>query len=252
MRRMVMGIAFLCAIAATSLQAAVVRVFPRLGAVLNADFSPADPSLIISTSDDELWLTPRQEKYILQFDFLMTLTELTPGQVRFASSLFDIELRPTAAINSDVPGWVADTTKIDRNGSLPGGLLPKWSGNCDCNGEPYDLLGIALDNGSWRDDDYPPLDLGVPPYRNGDFPYNDGEYAGTVFVDLMGDDPRGLIRVSGLTSTVFDVNSNPTTVDAESVAGQFRVGVPEPSSFLLLNACACGLAIARCWLRQAR
>lgn len=221
-------------------QSAVVSVFPRLGGAFNSDFTPVDASMIVSSGDDHIKLLPRDEKYVLQIDFLMTLTDLTPQQYRFASSRFDLNLLGAVSMNSDVPGWAADPTMLDTNGTLPGGLGPKWQTICDCGDSGADLLGIYIAN-------YPPLpfDLGVAPYSNFDFPHDDGEYAGSLYIEVAGDNPNGVVRVSGVSSMVFGVDGNPTAIDVENLGGRFVIGVPEPSTLALLSVAAASALFMR-------
>jgi hypothetical protein len=232
---------------ASPLQAALVHVFPRVSAVLNANFTPVAPASIVSSTNDRLILLPREEKYVVQVDILMTISDLQPpSQVGFHSASFDIDLDPGMTGNVDVPGWIRDSSEITIDG-LPG-TAPKWSDPCDCGGEPGDLLDLIIASAprSFAGVDDPRLKLGIAPYLNGpSSPHTDGEFAGSIFVDIDGLVPQGLIEVLNVEGAAFNDQLEPSTANVTGMGGAFYIGVPEPSTLALLSVAAASALFMR-------
>lgn len=248
MRNIFLGAVFAWAAATSVLDAAVVRVFPRLGGVFNEDFTPVDPAMILATGPEHLQLASRSEKYVVRMDFLMTISDLQPPQqVGFGNAAFDIELSSQLAENVDQPGWILDDSTLDVNGGLPGGLREKWWGSCDCGGNPNDLVQIVIGTAP-RDIDTlldPRATLGIAPYHNGpESIHFDGEFAGSVFVDVEGLSPFGIVSVTNVAGSTFDSDRNLSVDNVSGLGGQFTIGVPEPPGALLLILGAICIAVS--------
>jgi hypothetical protein len=99
------------------------------------------------------------------------------------------------------------------------------------------LLGVVLATfpRGFRGDDDPRRNLGVAPYNNGpNSPHADGEYGGSFFVELDGMKPNGLVTLSALGAAAFDADGNASTDDVLALGATLPIGVPEPSTMMLL------------------
>lgn len=236
-------------------QAAVIRVFPKIAAILNADFTPVDPAAVASLDPRvSAVLKPGADKYVVQIDVLMTIEDLQPGQVGFGNAAFNINWTPNLTINQDIPGWVADYPS-DHN-PFPGGSVPKWADNGDFGPSGTDMQSIIIgtaprnfSNGTGANLD-PRRTLGIPPYHNGNFPHTDGEYAGSVYMDLPGGMPLGRLEVVTTGGSVYDDDMNLTTAGVIQAGGAVEfVLAPEPAT---LGLCAVSLASLLIVSRRAR
>lgn len=233
-------------------QAAVVRVFPKLAAVMNADFSPVDPSLVLSNDPYAPVLAPRAEKYLVQIDVLMTIEDLQPGQIGFGNTAFDAEWTSQLSNNQDAPGWAVSPVTVDSNGPLPGGIVPKWADNCDCGAFGADLKGIIIGTApksfstATGENTDPRRTLGIAPYHNvpPEPPHTDGEFAGMMMFDVDGMNPTGSLTLVSLGASTYDADGNLSTDNNTGVGGTLTFGVPEPSTALTL--CVGAVAVLLC------
>jgi hypothetical protein len=240
---------------ASSVQAAVVSIKPKLVGIFNADFSPVDPALIVSQDAyGGAVLNPNGGKYLAQVDVLMTIGDLQAGQMGFGNAAFDILFKDGLRNNADVPGWGADTSTVDSNGGLPQGVVPKWADNGDFGSSGTDLQSIIIgtaprsfSTGTGANTD-PRRSLGIAPFNNAaSNPHEDGEYAGSVFVEIDGlAGTSGLLDLIASGGSVYLENADLST-DGTTAAGgalSFQV-VPEPSTLALLGLGGALLALAR-------
>lgn len=237
---------------ASASSAAVIHIRPKLGAVFNPDSTLVEPTSVdVSDPFQGVRLPPRAEPYSVRIDFLMTIEELTDGQVGFGNVVFDIELDRLAQ-NVDLPGWQLDNSTVDINGPIPGGLVPKWADNGDFGIYGTDLRDLLIGTAP-RSFGPPQWDtrrtLGLPPYEHGNgyvvnqlgeyVQPNDGEYAGSLLVDLPGKaGSEGSIRAVVIAGSTYNADlflSTAGTTGGPPAEFQLRV-VPEPAAWEL--ACA--------------
>jgi len=124
-----------------SSSAAVIHVTPQVTGILNADFTPADPEDIVSLGPFHAVLRPRAEKYVLQFEVLMRIEELQPGQGGFGNAAFNIHLDPNLSANVELPGWMPGTAVVDCG---CGPIVFPWADNGDYGPSGTDLQSIIL------------------------------------------------------------------------------------------------------------
>lgn len=239
---------------AGSAQAAVVNIKPKLVGVFNADFSPVDPAAIVSQDVSGVVLNPGSGKYLAQIDVVMTISDLQAGQGGFGNAAFNINLGGGLRQSADVPGWGADTSTVDSNGSLPQGVVPKWADNGDFGSSGTDLQGIIIGTapkqfstatGANTD---PRKSLGVAPFNNtAANPHDDGEYAGSVFVEFDGvAGTAALFDLLADGGSVYDDAGNLTTDGTTGAGGSVSFSVvPEPSALALLGLGSALLVFAR-------
>jgi hypothetical protein len=240
----------ICAFHADSASTAVVRVRPKLAAVFNSDFTPVDPSLIVVGDPYAPVLAPRDENYVVQIDFLMTIEDLHEEQDGFLSAGFNILHGNSLTRNSMRPNWVRDQTVVDSNGDLPGGEVPKWDLNGDEGANPFDLQSIIISADFRRFGGVgvdPRRTLGIAPYNNpSSNPHDDGEFAGSLFLDLLGANPNGAISIAPISAAIYGPGfPEGSTARVTFGVDELQIGVPEPTSFALLALGVGLLAVAR-------
>jgi len=241
---------------ASSVQAAVVSIKPKLIGVFDKDFNPVDGLTIDPYVGVSGLPAVAGGKYIAQIDVLMTINDLTAGQIGFGNAAFNMNLGGGLKANADIPGWSADPTQVDNNGTLPQGLVAKWADNVDAGADGTDLQGIIIGTSprnfstATGNNADPRRTLGQAPWNNGDFSYNeDGEYAGSVYVEI--DAVAGLTGALELLATggsIYDADANLSTAGTTATGGALSFAVtpiPEPSTLALLGLGGALLALAR-------
>lgn len=221
---------------AVASRAAVITVRPKLVAVFNADFSPVDPSSIVSIDANHAALNPIAGKYIAQIDVVMTISDLQGSELGFGNAAFNVHLRPNATQSVDVPGWNTDAG-ITPNGG--GGVVPKWADNGDFGPSGTDLQGIIIGTAPKQFSTTTPdprRTLGIAPYHNsGANPHDDGEYAGSIYVELPGRTPTGALEIEMLGGSTYDANGDLSTIGVTAIGGRVDFQfVPEPSAISLI------------------
>jgi hypothetical protein len=246
---------FAVAVTFTSpLHAAIIRIFPKVIAVYNAEFTPADPAKIVTLEPRVgAVLRPSTEKYVLQIDVLMTIEDLQADQIGFGNAAIDIELSAGLTTNADIPGWGADPTVVPPSPFLPV-IIPKWADNGDYGPSGTDLQSIVIgtaprnfSTGTGPNSD-PRRTLGIAPYDNGDFSYNeDGEYAGSLYVEIDGlAGAAGQLDLIATGGSVYDEDANLHRRGVTAVGDSLTFHViPEPSTLVLLSFGSVLLALAR-------
>jgi hypothetical protein len=240
---------------AGTVQAAVVSIRPVHVAVLNDDFTPVDPALIISHDPAAgATLLERGSKYVLQVDVVMTIGDLQAGQVGFGNAAFNVGLNGLTA-NDILPGWAADTSNVDSNGTVPGGVVPKWADNGDFGPSGTDLQGIIIGTAprnfstTTGANEDPRRTLGIEPYNNPDGTGLPGEYAGSLYLDLSGvAGSVGSLVLDADGGSVYDADGNLSTAGVEAAGGALNfnvVPIPEPSTMVLLGLGSVLLVLAR-------
>lgn len=234
---------------------AVIQVRPKLAGVYDERFFPVHDNEIVAVDPlSSVRLRPRVGSYLLQYDFLMTIEDLHPGQLGFGNTAFHIDLNGLTQ-SRDVPGWIPDGPPlVDVNGGFPRPYLPKWGDNLDAGERADDLkfilLGVAPKSfytgnppGSDTTTD-PRWTLGMAPYDNlaasmiGDqvFPHTEGEYAGSIFVELVGTPgSTGQVGTRVLGGSTYNAElllSTVGTIGGPPLAFDARV-VPEPTTLVL-------------------
>ena len=222
---------FLAAALFTSVatEAATIHVTPKVADVLNADFTPADPSLIVANDGTHLLLNPSTSKLILQVDVSMTIEGGTFGNVAFNINLDNLRQ------SGDAPGWMPDFATFDTNGPLPGGIRPKWADNGDYGPNGSDLQAIIVG--------VAPKDFGNPIFDpRPQLGQNGPEFMGSVYLEW--DSPPGTVgRLDLVVVGASQVIESNLTVDGvEAFGGSVLINTPEPSSLTLL--CLGAMAIA--------
>ncbi|MDZ4781853.1 MAG: PEP-CTERM sorting domain-containing protein [Planctomycetia bacterium] len=250
---------------ADSSNAAVIHVRPKLAAVLKPDFTPADSSAIKSIQPLEaVRLRPSAAKYVLQFDYLMTIEDLVDGQLGFGNVVCNIDLDGVQQA-MEYPGWVPDgPPPFDLDSERPGGLVPKWDSNRDAGLIGADLKLILIESNpkgfftgnppgtDWSTD--PRLSLGIAPYFG---PHLEGEYIGSTFLEIPGTPGiAGLVTATVLEGSTFNAELLLSAVGTTGgPPANFTIEiVPEPSSLGLLSTGAAILLVGcyrwrRCPLR---
>jgi hypothetical protein len=240
---------------ASSLGAAIIRVSPKVIAFYNANFTPVDFEQII-TLDPRVGaiLRPSMQKYVMQIDVLMTIEDLQADQIGFGNAAFDFRFRQQLSRNNDIAGWQPDYSVFDPPPGPTGIFIPKWADNGDYGRSGTDLQSIVIgtspasfSTGTGPNND-PRRTLGIAPYKNGDFSYHqDGEYAGTLYVEINSNrGASGILELLATGGSVYDDDANlhcrGVTAVGDSV--KFHV-IPEPSTLALLFSGAALLAHAR-------
>ncbi len=215
-----------------ALQAATVTLTPTVTAILNLDFSPVDPSLILGPG----LFSPRPDPYLLQVVVNVKTSGLDATHVGFANTAFGVRINGDGHAYSDValgiPAWNADNPVIDINGALPGGLFNKWDINSDDGTDKNDLqaiilAGVAKNFGPVQFDTRRTLTQGP------------GDKAGSFYIELPG-------FCGSSTSADILATFGASTYNADGVAdtaGNVAIGgstatiqcVPEPSTLALLG-----------------
>lgn len=215
-------------------QAATVNITPRIAGVLNADFTPADPTLIVSNDGSSLVLNPHDSKLLLQVQIQMTVADGIFGNSAFNLALDNLEQ------SVDVPGWSPDTSTVDKNGNLPGGVVAKWADNGDFGASGSDLQAIIVG--------LAPKDFGTaadPRPRLGQ--NGEAAYMGEVYLEIdpvAAGESGGLSVVGVQASQVLGGDLSADGVEGIGGSIHFQV-VPEPSTLALLGLGSALLAFAR-------
>lgn len=215
-------------------QATTINVTPNIIAVLNPDFSPADPSVVVSNDGVNLVLNPSASPLLLQVDISMTVADGTFGNAAFNINLNNLKQ------SSLLPGWQGDPSTVDKNGALPGGVVPKWADNGDFGQSGSDLQSIIIGTA--------PRDFGTAADPRPTMGQNGPEYAGSVYLEI---DPVDAGQSGGL-EVVVSGASNVVGQDLVALPAGGGVGgainfqvVPEPSTLALLGLGSALLAFAR-------
>jgi hypothetical protein len=83
---------------------------------------------------------------ILQFDFLISVSDFAPDQYGFANGVFTITPHRYLS-NTSAPGWNPSPVNptVDTNGATPGGLAPLLADNADLAAQDLKdiLIGVA-------------------------------------------------------------------------------------------------------------
>jgi len=197
--------------------------------ILNVDFTPVDPALILPGNR----LVSRDEPYLLQVDVHLRLSALG-DLLGLQRTGFDVQVNDDGAIyfspELGVAAWTPANPAIDTNGPAPGGVFAKWEINAD-TGEPNDLQGILL-VGATRGFGPEQFDI-----RRTIGQHPDNEIAGTFFIELPGT-PGSHTSADILTpyeTWFYDANGDAHLGTAIGLSsGTYRV-VPEPASWVLLS-----------------
>lgn len=229
--------------------AAFIHVTPRFRQALDEDREgnlwPTDAANVISADPFHPVLRPREEKYALWIDIYLSIEDVHAPQVGFGSVEFNIDYQPNLSQNPFLQGWQSDTSTVDSNGpDVSGGVVFKFDYNGDYGPSPSDLVGIAL---GIDPDDFGPV--GVDPRRQLGQTV-EGEFMGSVFMDVPGRNPLGSLQVVPTAGAVYDDQLNLTTAGTTVVGGEVVIGaVPEPSGWVLI-AVSLGVGWACCLSRQ--
>jgi hypothetical protein len=225
-----------------TVHAAEVEIKPLASAVLNPDFTLVDPAMIRPDGR----LVPREDYYLIQVDVSMRIYDLQPGQEGFSNTAFNVAVHGDGTAYSDIDlglmKWQPAQDLVDFNGCVfcPYNL---WDINADAGPDVNDLQAVLLS--VWT------KNFGPAPFdpRRTLGQDEDGEYAGSFFVQLPGT-PGATAYAETLTpwgASTFDSTGLASTAGNSAIGGlttTFTV-VPEPSSALLLLIAAGGLGYCR-------
>jgi len=231
-------------LAASTGSAAKVEYVPRVARVLNEDFLPVDPSLIVA---DGL-LKPRSEPYVLEVEVLLRVSELDDEQ-GFSGAKFDVDVTGDGATywsnELGLKPWTP-TVRFDCNGPAPGGNDDTFAVNADVGDDLQEIELLLNDK-----------DFGITCTleRRKLFGQSEsGELVGITYVELPGTPGA---RTTLETAAPYDVflygaEGEPVNMGLIGVgvsSGEFRV-VPEPSSWLLLALGVCAVPYFKSRLRR--
>lgn len=236
LRPLVLCIAALAAFLVTSLStAAKVEYVPRVARVLNEDFFPVDPSLIVA---DGL-LKPRSEPYLLEVEVLLRVSELGEEQ-GFSGAKFDIDVTGDGATflsnEFGIRPW-DPTIQFDCNGPAPGGVDEVFAVNAD-SGDDLKEIELLINEKV--------LPTSCTLAQRMSFGQSaSGDVFGVTYIELPGTPGA---RTSLETAAPYDVylygaDGDPVNMGLIGVgvsSGDYRV-VPEPSGWLLLALAGCGI-----------
>jgi hypothetical protein len=225
------SIAFLLvALSATAVQAALIHIKPSLVTVFDSQLNDVTSIVLDHNANGKARLRPSAELYTLRIDFSLTIRDLQPDQLGFGNAAFNVILGGALNQAAAAPGWNASTEIVDHDGLTPGGLRDKWADNGDY-GIAGDLRGIVVGTDP---PDFGPVGVDL---RRVLGKYGD-EYFGNVLFDLSGTHgTMGSLSVEGDGGSVYNANNKLVDAGVTVTGGSidFFVGVPEPSSVLLLG-----------------
>ncbi len=220
----------LVAFSACSAQAAVIHIKPSLVTVFDSAFNDVTSTAVDFNANGKVRLRPSVEPYTMQVNFTFTIADLREGQLGFGNAAFNIDLARDLIQSTVVPGWQPDIDLSENNGFPPGGFWNKWADNGDY-GIAGDLHGIVVGTDP---PDFGPI--GVDPRR--EFGQHGDEFFGNVYVELSGTHGTvGSFSVEGDGGSYYNANNKLVDAGVTVTGGaiDFLVGVPEPSSFVLLG-----------------